>query len=330
MKKYTHILLFTIALLFGACSTSNDPIIDELPDGMIEIRYSQSKFDVQAWNTNGARRAETRAVQEMPGTESEKKIDNIYVLMFGEGAPIRYFHDGTSSTGVNGAWNKTDRVLLKVSQAVAGTRNVYVIANIGDLKTQLDGVTTADGLKTVLQSSNTPWSTALGYPSNSTDNAANPAILMSGTINHNFSNNRTTSSIDLIRALAKVELTITLGTKHQDADATKYKYNFVDFDKNTYVLENLVKTTVEATSGWQAWSETGYVSTYTIKDGKVEKLTVVTYINETTNAGSYIDIQLPYNDGGLLPPPEFGNETFQLLLPDAVVRNTWYKYDITI
>lgn len=326
MKKYTHILLFTItALLFGACSSNNElPIIDELPDGMIEIRYSQSKFDVQAWNTNGMRSVNTRASQT--GSQSEQKIDNIYILMLRTGAtPIRYYSGGITG-GTEGTWNNIDKVQLKVSQSVAGERDVYVIANVSTtLKGALDGVNDLAGLKNALQANSSPWSPVLG-----TEN--NVSILMSGSIvNHNFSTNRTTSSVELIRALAKIELSITLGTKHQDTDATKYKYNFVDFDKNTFVLENT--TTAEEdkkTSGWQAWQQARNVTTYSTTGDKVTSLTLVTYINETTNAGSLIDIKLPYNDGGPLPPPEFGPETFQLPLPETIMRNHWYKYDIEI
>ncbi|PVZ04547.1 hypothetical protein C7382_1322, partial [Porphyromonas loveana] len=33
---------------------------------------------------------------------------------------------------------------------------------------------------------------------------------------------------------------------------------------------------------------------------------------------------------GNLPPPEFGPELYRLPLPEKVIRNNWYKYDLTI
>lgn len=153
---------------------------------------------------------------------------------------------------------------------------------------------------------------------------------MSGNATHNFVTNRILSSVPLTRALAKIELNVTLPAKHQDADASHYRYNFIDFDKNTYVLKPTAKTDELVTSGWQAWQAASTVSSYTLTGGKVANLKVITYINERDNPGSYIDIQLPYNPGGPLPPPEFGDETFKLPLPSEIKRNHWYKFDVTL
>lgn len=334
MKKYSYILLFSLAtLLLASCAKSSDPIIDDLDDGMIEISYSQNKFDVSVWN--GTRSAETRATQE--GTISENAIDDIYILMFKTDGtdPIKYY-SGTSASGAEGVWNKTDNVKLKVTQAEAGTRDVYVIANVGGLNNDLDGITNKAGLDALLNSNDTPWSASLGTP-------ADVKILMSGSVSsHNFQTNRKLETVALIRALAKVELNITLREEHQSTftlkdadnnDVPQYYFNFVDFDKNTYVLENTTKSVdKKESSDWIEWGSTGFVSTYEVDEDtdKVTSLTLVTYINETTNAGSLIDIKLPYNDGGLLPPPEFGFETYTLPLPAKIERNNWYVYDVEI
>ena len=232
--------------------------------------------------------------------------------------PIKYYVDNSFS---NGQWNTTEgKITLELTQAEAGTRQVYLVANVSPaLKTTLDGVSTLAALIAVKSTVNTPWSSTLTTP-----------ILMSGNATHNFITNRILSSVPLTRALAKIELNVTLPAKHQDADASHYRYNFIDFDKNTYVLKPTAKTDELVTSGWQAWQAASTVSSYTLTGGKVANLKVITYINERDNPGSYIDIQLPYNPGGPLPPPEFGGDTFKLPLPSKIERNYWYKFDVTL
>ncbi len=311
MRKvnYIYLILFT-ALFFVACSSDDLP---EKGNDRVELSYVISNFDI-----NGVT---TRASDV--GSAAEQQIGNLYLLMFDmAGAnPIKYFIDNTFAL-VNGEWDETNgKIKLKLTQADAGNRQVYLVANVSsDLQTTLSGVTTLTQLQAVIAStSSTPWSTTLKAP-----------ILMSGSATHNFVTNRILSSVPLIRALAKIELNVTLPAKHQDADASHYKYNFIDFDKNTYVLKPTAKTDDLATSGWQAWQAAGDVSSYTKGgDSKINSLKVVTYINERDNAGSYIDIQLPYN-AGPLPPPEFGDETFKLPLPSEIKRNHWYKFDITL
>ena len=311
MRKlnYIYLILFT-ALLFVACSSDDMP--EKSSDNKVELSYAISNFDISG--------VTTRATDV--GSAAEQQVDNLYLFLFDmTGAnPIKYFASGTTFT--NGEWSAAERkVTLKLTQAEAGERQVYVVANVSTaLKTLLDGVSTLTQLQAVIAStSNTPWSTTLEAP-----------ILMSGSATHNFVTNRILSSVPLIRALAKIELNVTLPAKHQDADASHYKYNFIDFDKNTYVLKPTAKTDDLATSGWLAWQAAGDVSSYTLgTDSKVNSLKVITYINERDNTGSYIDIQLPYN-AGPLPPPEFGDETFKLPLPSEIKRNHWYKFDITL
>ena len=310
MRKvnYIYLILFTV-LLFAACSSDDMP--ERSSDNRVELSYAISNFDISGTTT--------RATDV--GSPAEQQIDNLYLFLFDmTGAnPINYYVDNSFS---DGTWNKAgENITLKLTQAEAGERQVYIVANVATaLKTLLDGVSTLTQLQAVIAStSNTPWSTTLEAP-----------ILMSGSATHNFVTNRILSSVPLIRALAKIELNVTLPAKHQDADASHYKYNFIDFDKNTYVLKPTAKTDDLATSGWLAWQAAGDVSSYTLgTDSNVNSLKVITYINERDNTGSYIDIQLPYNSG-LLPPPEFGDDTFKLPLPSKIERNHWYKFDITL
>ena len=308
MRKVNYIYLVLLAtLLFVACSS--DDVLEKGSNNRVELSYSISNF-----NVNGIT---TRAIDV--GSTEEQQIDNLYLFLFDAGGanPIKYYVDNSFS---NGQWNTTEgKITLELTQAEAGTRQVYLVANVSPIiKTTLDGVSTLAALKAVKSTVNTPWSSTLTTP-----------ILMSGNATHNFVTNRILSSVPLTRALAKIELNVTLPAKHQDADPLHYRYNFIDFDKNTYVLEPTTKTNDLATSDWQDWQVAGDVSSYTLLSGKVATLKIVTYINERNNVGSYIDIQLPYN-AGPLPPPEFGDETFKLPLPSKIERNHWYKFDVTL
>lgn len=351
MKKYYNIFLITLtAFLFGACSNNDEPRIEQ-DDGMIEISYSQSKFDVSVWN--GTRSAELRATQE--GTTGENAVDNLYILMFKTDGtdPIKYFVDNAFPT-TSGEWDEVNEIVkLKVTQAEAGTRDVYVIANVGSLKGALDGVTNKAGLDALFNSSNTPWSASLGAPADT-----NTRILMSGSeSSHDFQTTRKLESVELIRALAKVELNITLKPEHQSTPVVQegvtgaltpvnqYHYAFLNFDKNTYVLKpaakgsnltapgalsNLLNPSSEGWS-WTVWNSLGDYESVD-GNGKVTQLAMVTYINErNVEAGkslSSIAISMPYN--GTMPPPEFGPDVTQIFLPATIERNHWYVYDVEL
>ncbi len=309
MRKVNYIYRVLLAtLLFVACSS--DDVLEKGSNNRVELSYSISNFNIEG--------VISRATDV--GSPAEQQIDNLYLFLFDAGGanPIKYYVDNSFS---NGQWNTTEgKITLELTQAEAGTRQVYLVANVSPvIKTTLDGVSTLAALKAVKSTVNTPWSSTLTTP-----------ILMSGNATHNFVTNRILSSVPLTRALAKIELNVTLPAKHQDADASHYRYNFIDFDKNTYVLKPTAKTDELVTSGWQAWQAASTVSSYTLTGGKVANLKVITYINERDNPGSYIDIQLPYNPGGPLPPPEFGGDTFKLPLPSKIERNYWYKFDVTL
>ena len=327
--KYIYLLLIS-AILFGACSKDDLPSGIDVSDDEVAISYSLKKYVQVVTNGNSTKSAsETRNINIEAG--DEENIDNLYILMVNSGwSDIKRFYTA-SSNFAEGTWNAAgENVTIKMTQSEAGQRDVYVIANISTtMKLALDGVTNLTGLQGVLESKTEPWSgtgaTNLKHP-----------ILMSGMKSHNFvTQGRVLSSVELIRAFAKVELNVTLPTKHQSTNEADYKYNFVDFDKNTYVLEKTNKVTSIGTTGWKPFTsntdgDKDYVSEFIKTGDVVTSLKIITYINETTNANSYIEIQLPYKDGGFLPPPEFGPETFILPRQGKIKRNHWYKYDVEL
>lgn len=343
--KYIYLLLIS-AFLFAACGKEDSPgNIVNLADNEIAIDYSQKKYvSVVAKQDKSKSIAETRNIIIEEGDEN--KIDNLYILMVNsDWSDIKRYYT-SSATFTQGEWDAIGkRVKIKLPQSQAAQRDVYVIANVStELKTTLDGVTTLVGLQQALVANESPWSPNLSNASKS--------ILMSGKseTTHDFTANRLLQSVTLVRAVAKVELNVKLSAKHQAAPTylsngnqlPNYQYNFVDFDKNTYVLENTTKSADVASTGnsadtpvtWVPFSATGtdHVSSYEVDEmsGLVTNLKIVTYINETTNANSYIELQLPYEDGGFLPPPEFGPETFILPRQGEIKRNHWYKYDVEL
>jgi hypothetical protein len=339
------IILFC-GLLLGACSSSDEQGTETgSNDGKkIELSFSVSGYTLNTTGSNSSSAdAVTRAGTDA-GSDAEKEINNLYVFLFpttGSQQLIKYYIDAASFS--DGTWSTTDnKVVLNLTQAEVGTRDVYVVANCADLKTALDGVTTAGDLQSVFRQTAMPWSSALDAP-----------ILMAGHASHDFIADYHLDNVPLIRTLAKVELDVTLSSGFQvvptvtGSSIEEYKYRYVDFDKDTYVLKPDTKTSDPVSSSsndwpnttdWTPWGsslnaspvpDTGAGYTLTT-DGKVNTLRVVTYINETDAAGSEIDIELPRADDGPLPPPEFGPELYKLFLPDKIVRNTWYRYDVGI
>ncbi len=314
MKIYIYIIGF-LSLLFTGCSGDDNPVAGSTDNEKIILSFQINSF------VKGSLKAATDN-----GSAAEQTIDNLYVFLFptsGAQTFKSYYIPSASFSG--GSWNNTDnKVLLNLTQAEAGSRDVYVVANCTGIKTSLDGVSTVTGLQSVLQSNSTPWSTTLTTP-----------ILMSGNKTHNFNSNYQLSSIPLIRAIAKVQLNISLTAKHQGKPlsgegTTQYKYRLIDFDKNTYVLKQILKTdNLVSSLAWINWNDA--ITSYTLDgNGKVTNLTLITYLNERDNAGTSIELSLPYFDGGFLPPPEFGDETYKLQLPAKIERNNWYTYDVEI
>lgn len=259
---------------------------------------------------------------EDPGSTEEQAIEDLYVFLFptaGTQTLKKYYISNSVFTG--GSWNTADnKVLFNLTQTEAGNREVYVVANCSGLKSSLDAVESLTALQSVLQTNSTPWSSSLNTP-----------ILMSGNKTHDFTTDKELNSVPLVRALAKVQLNITFGADHQSNAISQYRYKFIDFDKNTYVLKQTTKTdNLVSSPDWVTWNN-GVVTSYTTNnEGKVVSLKLTTYLNERDNSGTIIEVSLPYVDGGLLPPPEFGDETYKLSLPVKIERNNWYVYDVEI
>lgn len=314
MKKSTYII-WLLSLIFISCSSDEDPVN---PDSeRVELSFQVNSFVKPTLKSSTTE----------SGSVEEQKIDNLYVFLFptSDSQILKKYYI-QSSTFTGGSWSSADnKISLTLTQAEAGNRDVYVVANCSDLKVKLDGITTLEGLKSVLQTNETPWSTNLKAP-----------ILMSGSKTHNFNSNYQLSGIALVRAIAKIELNVTLAEAHwasllSDEGKPLYKYKFINFDKNTYVLKPETKPdNLTSSTDWNNWNNDGVVTSYTTNsEGNITGLHIITYLNERDNSGSAVEISLPYN-GGFLPPPEFGDETYKLQLPAEIERNHWYKYDIHI
>lgn len=260
------------------------------------------------------------------GSASEQTIENLYIFLFPtSGTQTIKSYYISSASFIGGSWNNLqNKVLLNLTQSEAGNRDVYIVANCSNIKTLLDGVSTIAGLYLVLKKNNTPWTPTLDTP-----------ILMEGNKIHNFNSNYQLNNIPLLRTIAKVQLNVTLTSKHQgtllsNEGIPQYKYKFIDFDKNTYVLKPVLKPDdLVSSPAWLNWND---IVTSCTRDGngKVTSLSLTTYLNERDNAGTAIELSLPYFDGGLLPPPEFGDETYKLQLPAKIERNNWYIYNVEI
>lgn len=333
--KVLYITLLS-GLLLAGCSKDNgmDPVLNNRG---IELSFRVDDF---------IRGAVVRATDN--GSTAEQAVTSLYLFLFDNtGAnPVRYYIDGATFSG--GTYSAADKkITLDMTQAEAGARQVHIVANCGDLKTQLDGVTTVAGLQSVFRDTPQPWSANIASP-----------ILMSGSKTHDFRDvaggGFQLNSVPLTRAIAKIELNVKLTPGFQvvpttnGGNITEYRYRYVDFDTRTYVVKpmptkpaNLGSSSANAwpnTAGWTPWGAllngatppdagTGYTLD---NNGKVTGLRLITYLNERDEAGAVVEIELPRVDAGPLPPPEFGPELYRLPMPDKIERNTWYRYDIEI
>lgn len=311
MRKISYIsLALTLSLLFVACSKEEEVPI---PDQWVEISF---RIDNYVSNITT-----TRATTDV-GSAEEQRIDNLYLFLFDSNGAnaVKYTIDAAAFTG--GTWESANKkVKLSMTQAEAGTRQVYVVANVSNtLKATLGGITTLAGLQGAMETTATPWSATLKTP-----------ILMSGSATHNFITSAVLNAVPLKRALAKLEINMKLTAAHQSVPTVtgvaQYRYKLTNFDKNTYVLKPATKTNdLVSSANWVNWNDA--VSSYTLESGKATSLKVVTYLNERDHAGTTIEIELPYNGSGPLPPPEFGPEVYKLHLPAKIERNHWYQYDV--
>lgn len=295
MRGLISALLF--AFLLMSCSEEEE--VGKTVNKPVEILLSVNSF-----TKNGAGIPATTDI----GTEEEQRIDNLYVFLFSDSDTKSYYIDDDFSEG---AWT-AEKIVLKLTQKEAATRNVYIVANCAAIKTKLDAVNTIDDLNAVFSELSLPWSPELTTP-----------ILMVGNKNsHNFETNNQLNKISLKRVLAKLQLHVNLSTDQQDVKSA-YKYRFVNFDKATYVIKPNLKPADLVSSDWYSLTEVDE------KGGKVTSFTIETYLNESDVKGTAIEVKIPDKGSSLLPPPEFGDESHRLFLPDRIIRNDFYLYDIS-
>ncbi|MCE8164377.1 minor fimbrial subunit Mfa4 [Porphyromonas gingivalis] len=331
MKKYLlYASLLTSVLLFS-CSKNN-------PNELVEDRSIEISIRVDDFTKTG----EAVRYERNQGSAAERLITNLYLLLFDQSGanPAKYYITGNTFTG--GTWLPDDmKVKLDMTQSEAGERKVYVVANVDNaVKTALDAVANESDLQTVKRTTAMPWSTDIASP-----------FLMSGNKTHDFLANRLLDNVPLVRAIAKVELNISLSEKFQilptivNGSLSEFKFRYVNFDKETYVVKPTTKpdNLISSANGvwpqitdWTVWGASLNASPapdagigYTLDaNGKVTALRIITYLNERDSKGAIVEIALPRVDDGTLPPPEFGPELYRLPLPDKILRNNWYKYDI--
>jgi len=343
IKRILYISLLAV-LLFPACTSEEVPG-EEPGSENIAVLFSVSNYKVTTV------RAATRATDA--GNSYEQAINDFYLFLFpgsGNTNPERkYYIDGTGVTqvGVSGSFGTYDetgkKVSLNLTKAEAGNREVYIVANTAGnttLQTALNGVNSISDLEEVLSTTATPWSPALATP-----------ILMSGSESHDFMTDRVLGTgtggnepLHLVRALAKIELNITLKDEHKSAAIADYKYKYTNFHKETNVIKKATSTGSDKyasssasvwpiTADWTPWGSAltqGMGSAHTVSGGVVTTLKLVTYVNERDDAGAAIEIEVPYNGSGPLPPPEFGPELYKLEFPQGIQRNDWYVHEIEI
>ncbi len=263
-----------------------------------------------------------RANPTSPATDAEKVIENLYLFLFStspEKTIKRYLESPTASgAGFEGA---TGNVKLYLSPAEAGTRDVYLVANCADLKTALDGVTTATQLETVLRENANPLT------------MTTPLLMLGERLGYNFNESDSHHILDKItlnHAVAKLQINISLkNPAHQSATQTDYGYKFLNFGTKTFVLPKPSEqaNTAEHTD-WQPFAAP-YVTVATVdgtENGMVNSFILTAYINEydATQTPASVQFRLPYNP--VMPPPHFSDEIYTIQLPAAVERNTLYYY----
>lgn len=334
MKKYLLYTSLLMSFLLISCSKNNP---DE-PKGNRSIEIS---IRVDDFTKTG----ETVRDERNQGSVAERLITNLYLLLFEQSGanPAKYYIDGNTFTG--GTWHPDDmKVKLDMTQSEAGERKVYVIANVDNtIKTALDAVANESDLQAIKRTLAEPWSPGIVSP-----------FLMSGNKSHNFSANYLLDDVPLCRAVAKIELNIRLSENFQllpatnGGNLTEYKYRYVNFDTDTYVLKPMPTKPDNPVSsnnspwpeinGWMPWGTSLNASPapdagsgYTMDSaGKITSLRIITYLNERDTKGAFVEVALPRVDDGELPPPEFGPELYRLPLPEKVLRNHWYKYEVEI
>lgn len=296
MRTITSIIL--LGCLFFSCAQ------DEIPtnpnDTRVEILLSVSHYTKSGAAMDG---------KIDQGTPEERKIRNIYLFLFSDTKPLQtYFISGSIFKG--GTWSESDeKIGLDLTPEMVGKRMVYMVANCDAVKERLAAVKTPADLEKIMVASATPWSPQLATP-----------LLMVGSYEHDFSLQYQLKHIALERAVAKLKIAVTLPAAQLPVEGA-YKYRFVNFNPNTTLLREEGEPANLTYSEWfSVTPENGIFS-------------IETYLNENKAVGdenrTRVEILLPEETGGLLPPPEFGDEIYRLLLPEQVERNTLYQYAIS-
>lgn len=353
MKYYILYPLIIAGLLCASCTDnlSNDsPSATQSTDHTsIELTFDVEHFTNKVGLRSGGDTfsdngwATLRTITDA-GSAKEQEIKSLYLLMFDGTGQNPYRYHITSATFTGGSYDSTaKKIKLNRSQTEAGTRRVYLVANVDTAtKNALDGITTESAFKAHYKEIAQPWANNITAP-----------LLMVGYKEHNFAATPAAFRLDhikLVRAVAKIELNIKLSEPFQVAPTEKngvlndHKFRYVNFDKRTYLIKPTNKPLTPASSAAEEWPNvtkwTGWGNTlgtgdtgtsYTLtSNGKVSNLRIITYINEQDQERAKIEIALPRVDLVPLPPPEFGPEKYILPLPQKVERNKWYKYDIEI
>lgn len=339
MSKLTVriVVLLLLTVLFISCvyddvggclSEKAELTIAFAPTDYIDAKVSSRSAEVK-----------TRAL----ATTEEMQLNNVYIILFSTtAAPLKYFVETTTNTPdlkwIAGTEYNQVKIYPKdvsnnyMTLSAVGLRNVYVIGNVNaTLKGALDDVNmdTETELAAVLTTTEDPWTISI---------TSALGLLMEGHTGtgHDFATNYIAGPISLTRAVAKVKINVKLAAPFQSSVHTDYGYKYLNFGKETYILEKADAQTTGIVDSHTDWQTAGF--TFTPATGTVIDLSLTTYINEYKNTSSTdptatIELRLPFNNNdGMLPPPEFGDgyETHRLVMPLQVVRNTYYEYDVEI
>lgn len=315
MNKLLYIYLFA-TLILSACSSEDIPNETPKGDKQIELKLSVKSFEGESVTRAG-----------FDATPAENQIDNLYLFIQSGATLHKYYIAAPSFTG--GSWVQADnKIILALSQAEASTADVYVVANISaSTKTTLDAVTSIANLKSTSVTTATPWTSSISTP-----------LIMSGEkLAHNFTTTPILNAIPLYRAVAKVEVEVTLSEQYQSTptitnpyDPTdirdQYKYQYLNFNQNTFLLNSTTKS--ESLVGTAGWTTIGNTNYSTDSSGKVNKLTFTTYLNERASGDpTTINVLLPFWDNGM-PPPQFIEDGYPIKLPTKIERNHYYKVNV--
>ena len=318
MNKLLYIYLFA-TLILSACSPEEIPDNEPKGDKQIELKLSVKSFEGESLTRAG-----------FDATAEENQIDNLYLFIQSGTTLHKYYIAAPSFTG--GSWVQADnKIILALSQAEASTADVYVVANISaSTKTTLDAVTSIANLKSTSVTTATPWTSSISTP-----------LIMSGEkLAHNFVTTPILNAVPLYRAVAKLDIEVTLSEQYQSTPTVtnpytnevidQYKYQLLNFNQNTFLLNSA--TNPESLTGTTGWTTIGdNISSHsTSNDDKVNKLTFTTYLNDRVSGEpTTINVLLPFWDNGM-PPPQFIEDGYPIKLPAKIERNHYYKVKVNM